>query len=204
MDDIERCSEREISTAEPPAPPRNADFPDCSVRALSRKPRFLLRAGFIFLVFLIPTLVGSYILSLRAPSVVLRVFIWVIPLCVLFLLSCGVSVWWLKRRIRWEHYLYVNGIASAATIVSESRKKHKVHWKFSATSDMEHGGTSSRINNAVGDRFWVLFDPSKPSRAIRWTRFAENGELIPIDHLQNTQDPNRWSPWELAVLLAWF
>lgn len=198
MGDIESPSQREFTTAEPPAPPRDADFSDGSVRVLPRKRRFLLRAGFIFLVLLIPTLGGSYRLSWRTTSGAVRLFIWVIPLCILFLLSCGLAMWWVKRVIRWERYLYVNGIAAVATNISQSRNKHNVHWTYTTHSGAEHSGTSSRINNAVGDRFWVLYDPANPTRAIRWSRFAESGDLTPKDLLQNTH--TNWSWMEILAI----
>jgi len=165
-----------ISAAEPPAPPRKAAFPKTSARAHTRDPRFLPRAVFNFFQWLPAALCGSFVYcslflgSGRTTTDILKLKIWVLPICLLIPLSFVGSMWWLKRRVRWEQYMYVNGIATMVT-----RKKHRIEWK--TDSGVVHRGTSYRLSYAVGERYWVLYDPANANRIIRWTRFAENGQL---------------------------
>jgi len=102
-------------------------------------------------------------------------------------------VFWFRKRVRWEHHLFSNGIAAVATVShisshTTSETTHiwyTVHWNYTATGRTTYSCKTPKGNMPRNvkqdDKFWILFDPNARHRALRWNQFAQSGQLIQRD-----------------------
>jgi len=83
--------------------------------------------------------------------------------------SCTILVFWFRRRVRWEHNIFLNGIPAIATVTeiklhtsSDSSRIHQiVHWSYTVGSKSHSNKTDKESmpgNTKPDDEFWVLYD----------------------------------------------